>query len=219
MALGRDFDRLHPALRERYGFNSSTRCHSVGIGVMERIWSGSRIFAPFLHLGAQRNIMFPESGEDVPFRIECWAYKDSHGRETLSLNRSFEMKRTLRFDEYIVAIPATGDLIIYAGNHQHLAVELDVSVSSSGGLELRTGAQRLMTPVGAWRFPLLFSAEAVVHEWYEASSGRFRIDGRVRNRILGDVFGCVGFFESHLEPDPGSGIPAGVRPLREETRS
>lgn len=101
---------------------------------------------------------------------------------------------------------------------KHLAVELRVGVSARGGLEFRTGRQRLMTPAGAFRFPLLLSAEAVVHEWYDEDSGQFRIDGRVRNRVLGDVFGNVGSFQSRLEPFPASGVPAGIRPLREEPR-
>ena len=88
IALGRDFEKLHPAVKERYSFDSSTGCYSVGIGVMERVWSGSRIFAPFLRLGSRRNIMFPDSGENIPFRIESWAYLDSHGRETQPVSSS-----------------------------------------------------------------------------------------------------------------------------------
>ena len=38
-----------------------------------------------------RNIMFAESGDNIPFKIECFAYTDKYGRETLSLNRSFTM--------------------------------------------------------------------------------------------------------------------------------
>jgi hypothetical protein len=217
-ALGRDFEKLHPAVQERHSFDSSTGCHSVGVGVMDRVWSASPLFSPFLRLGSRRNIMFPDTGENVPFRIECWAYVDSHGRETVTLNRSFGLKQTRRFDEYVVAVPGAPSLIIYVGSHQHLAVEIRASVSDRGGVEFRTGRQRLMTPVGAFRFPLLLSAEAVVHEWYDEGSGQFRIDGRVRNRVLGDVFGSVGSFQSHLEPVPESGVPSSIRPLREEPR-
>jgi hypothetical protein len=217
-ALGRDFEKLHPAVRERHAFDSSSGCYSVGVGVMERIWSGSPLFAPFLKLGARRNSMFPDSGENVPFRIECWAYVDSHGRETLSLNRSYSMEQTRRFDEYVVAVPGASTLIIYVGSHQHLAVEIHIAVSAAGGLEFRTRRQRLMTPLGALRFPLLASAEAVIHEWYDDSADRFRIDGRVRNRLLGDVFGSIGSFQSRIEAVPDAGVPMKVRPVREESR-
>ena len=104
-ALGRDFEKLHPAAQERHGFDSSSGLHSVAEGTMDRVWSGSRLFAPFLWVGAQRNIMFAESGTDVPFRMESWAYRDSLGRETLTLNRSFGLSRVRRFDEYVVEVP------------------------------------------------------------------------------------------------------------------
>ena len=185
---------------------------------MERVWSGSRLFAPFLRIGSRRNIMFPDTGSEVPFRIECWAYVDSFGRETLTLHRSFGLKTTRRFDEYVVRVPSADSLVIYAGTHQHLAVAFDVRLSSRGGVELRTGRQRLFTPVGALRYPLLLSGEASVVEWYDEDLGRFHIDGRVRNRIFGGIFGFSGSYESRLERVPDSGIPAGIRPVKEESR-
>ena len=72
-ALGADFGKLHPAVQERHSFGSGSGVYSVGTGSMDRIWTGSPIFKPFLFFGAKRNIMFPETGENVPFRIECWA--------------------------------------------------------------------------------------------------------------------------------------------------
>jgi hypothetical protein len=217
-ALGEDFAKLHPEVARRHHFASEDGLYSIGVGTMDRIWTGSRLYAPFLRLGARRNIMFPETGENVPFRIECWAYADSHGRETLSLSRSFGVASPRRFDEYVVSVPAAPTLIIYVGTHQHLAVHLDVAVSARGGLEFRTGSQRLISRVGSFRFPLSLSAEAVIHEWYDDSAGHFRIDGRVRNRFLGDVFCCVGSFQSTLEPLPESGVPQSIRPVDEEER-
>jgi hypothetical protein len=217
-ALGRDFEKLHPAAQERHSFDSSSGQYSLAEGTMDRVWSGSRLFAPFLHLGAQRHIMFAESGLDVPFRMECWAYVDSLGRETLSLNRSFGLKRPRRFDEYVVAVPGAGTLIIYAGSHQHLAVVLDVSLGPHGGVAFRTGKQRLLTAVGGLRFPLLFSGEAQVEEWYDPDLGKFCIEGCVRNRMLRDIFGFVGSFESRLETVPELGVPTSVKPIKEDSR-
>lgn len=217
-ALGADFGGLHPALRERHGFDSSAGVYSVGTGVMERVWHGSPLFAPFLHIGAVRHIMFPESGTDVPFRIECWAYRDRFGRETLSLNRSFELRKPRRFDEYVVSVPGAGSLIIYCGSHQHLAAEIRIERSARGGIVFTTGAQRLLPKRLSIRFPRLLSASARVEEWYDEKASRFRIDARVRNRLLGDVLGCTGSFDAKLEPIPASGVPAKIRPVVEQAR-
>lgn len=217
-ALGRDFEKLHPAAQERHSFDSSSGQHSIGEGTMDRVWSGSRLFDPFLRIGARRNIMFAESGTDVPFRMESWAYLDSFDRETLTLNRAFGLKRARRFDEYVVAVPGASSLIIYVGSHQHLAVEFEVRLSSRGGVEFRTGKQRILTPVAGLRFPRFLSGEAHVHEWYDEHLGRFRIDGRVENRLLGGIFGFTGCFESRLERVASAGVPASVKPIREEHR-
>lgn len=217
-SLGRDFDKLHPASQERHGFDSSSGRYSLGVGTMDRVWRGSRLFAPFLALGARRNIMFSKAGTDVPFRMECWAYLDSIGRETLTLNRSFGLRRIRRFDEYVVEVPGADTLIIYVGSHQHLAVAFDVRVSSKGGVEFRTGRQRLLTLAGRLAFPRFLSGEARVHEWYDEDLGKFRIDGRVENRILGGIFGFSGSFESRIEPVPLSGVPSKIKPIREDRR-
>lgn len=216
--LGNRFGKLHPAVRERHGFDSSSGVHSVGIGVMDRVWHSTSLFVPFLRIGSRRRIMFPESGTDVPFRIECWAYVDSLGRETLSLNRSFEFDTLRRFDEYVVMAPGAQRLLIYVGSHQHLVADLTVQATPRGGLEFSTGAQRLLTRGPAIRFPRILSASAHVEEWFDETEGRFRIEARVRNRFFGEVLGCVGSFESAVRRIPESGVPAEIRPIHEEAR-
>src|SRR5687767_12784865 len=69
-ALGSAFGRLHPRIKERFGFSSMDRVGSVGTGVMEELWHGPAYTLPFLYIGSWRRIMFPERGRDVPFTIE-----------------------------------------------------------------------------------------------------------------------------------------------------
>jgi uncharacterized protein DUF4166 len=51
---------------------------------MEKLWHGAIYTLPFLYLGTWRRIMFPESGTNVPFTIENYAYLDGFGRETVT---------------------------------------------------------------------------------------------------------------------------------------
>ncbi|MEM8955271.1 MAG: DUF4166 domain-containing protein, partial [Verrucomicrobiota bacterium] len=83
---------------------------------------------------------------------------------------------------------------------------------------VRTGRQRMLTRGPSFRFPLLLSAVADVHEWYDDAAGCFYIDGRVRNRLLGDIFGFRGTFVSELKNLDANGVPEPYRPAQEEAR-
>ena len=100
--LGADFHRLHPQIQRRFGFTSSDGIASIGSGVMDEIWKGKLYTEPFLRVGSWRRIMFPETGRNIPFTIENYAFVDQFGRETVSWIRTFESRRTRRFDAYMV---------------------------------------------------------------------------------------------------------------------
>ena len=217
-ALGSDFARLHPCIQRRFGFASTDHVASVGRGVMEEVWKGAPYTIPFLYLGAWRRIMFPETGRDIPFTIENYAYVDSHGRETVTWVRTFRSRRTRRFDAYMVYSAARGGIVDYLGSHQHLAVDIDLAVDGDGGLRLRSGAQRFYEgPVG-FDFPMAFSGMADVREWYDDTAQCYRIEVDVRNRHWGKLFGYRGHFQVEWLSVEGGAVPAHVRPCREERR-
>ena len=80
-ALGADFQRLHPQIQQRFGFSSADGVASIGTGMMEHVWKGRLYTEPFLRIGSWRSIMFPETGRNIPFRIENYAFVDRFGRE------------------------------------------------------------------------------------------------------------------------------------------
>ena len=216
--MGSDFARLHPLVQRRFGFCSEDGVASFGRGVMDEIWHGPWYTLPFLRLGAFRRIMFPERARDVPFTIENYAYRDRFGRETVTWIRTFQMQRPRRFDAYMIRSPRRGCIVDYLGTHQHLAVDLDLSVDPRGGLRIRSGAQRFYEGVLAFCFPLCFSGVADVCEWFDDSVGKFRIEVAVRNRIHGPIFGYRGSFDAEWKILGPQGIPAGMKPCREEWR-
>jgi len=59
--LGKDFDRLHPMMQQRFGISSDRPVYMLGTGVMERVRNAGWHTLPFLYLGTFRNIMFPET--------------------------------------------------------------------------------------------------------------------------------------------------------------
>jgi hypothetical protein len=218
MALGSDFQRLHPQIQRRFGLSSGGGVAAVGRGVMDEVWRGSRFTVPFLKLGAVRRIMFPETGHDVPFTLENYAFRDQFGRETVSWIRTFEIGRQRRFDAYMVYSEQRRCIVDYLGTHQHLAVDIDLQVDERGGLCLRSGAQRFHEGPVSFNFPMLFSGIAEVREWYDDAADCFQIKVDVRNRLCGGLFGYRGRFAVEWLPVPSEAIPVHVLPVRQESR-
>ncbi|MDQ1177954.1 DUF4166 domain-containing protein [Microbacterium sp. SORGH_AS_0421] len=214
-AMGSDFDRLHPMMQRRFGVGLDEGQACVGRGVMSEIRRGPWWTVPFLQIGKLRNILVPTVGENVPFTIWNSPYLDPFGRETVTFVREYEVRgRPARFDATMIL--HDGRVIDYLGTHQHLAVDLDLSVDDEGGLLLRSGEQRFYEgPVG-FRFPQLFSGRATLRERFDDGDGRFHVDLRVDNDRFGFLFGYRGSFT--CEWMPASDAPSHVFPRRHESR-
>jgi hypothetical protein len=217
-ALGSDFARLHPKMQERFGFSTADGVASVGRGVMSRVWRGRFYTLPFLWIGAWRHIMFPETGTDVPFTVENYAYVDRFGRETVTWIRTFRGATGRRFDATMVYSEQRERVVDYLGTHQHLAVDIDLSVDAEGGLRLRSGEQRFYEGPLAFRFPMFFSGVADVREWWDEREGCYRIRVDVKNSTWGPLFGYEGRFDVTWLRGTDAVAPLHVRPLRDERR-
>ena len=218
-ALGEEFNRLHPQIQRRFGFSSADGIASVGRGVMDRVWRSRFYTLPFLYIGTWRNIMFPENGRNIPFSIHNYAYPDQFGRETVTWVREFHLPhRTRRFDATMIYSERRGRIVDYLGNHQHLAVDIHLSVDDDGAMHLRSGAQRFYEGFIGFTFPMIFSGLADVREWYDDSRGKFGIEVNVTNRWWGPLFGYTGYFDVEWIECRPEEVPSSVKPVREERR-
>lgn len=213
-ALGPRFDRLHPQLQRRFGVGLDSGEACIGTGVMSRVWNAGLIVRPFLALGSRRNILATDTGRNVPFRIENYPYADSYGRETVTFVRTFPRSR---FDATMIYDKERGEIVDYLGTHQHLAVPLALSVDDRGGLIIRSGPQRLLGPL-ALPVPAAATGTAVVTEHYDDRAERFRVAVTVTNPLIGRFFGYWGSFTVTYVDVAEHGVPATVRPRREEAR-
>lgn len=216
-ALGADFRRLHPMMQRRFGVGLDAAEACIGRGVMSSIRRGPWWTVPFLQIGRLRNILVPDVGTDVPFTIENYPYRDRSGRETVTFVRTYTTKpgRTARFDATMVLVE--GRVLDYLGSHQHLAVDLDLAVDERGGLVLRSDAQRFYEGPIAFRFPMLFSGRATLHEWWSDEDEAFHVDLEVHNRVFGFLFGYRGTFT--CEWVPATDAPERLKPVRTELRT
>jgi hypothetical protein len=218
IALGSDFQRLHPQIQKRFGLTSESGIASIGTGVMDEIWHGAFYTLPFLYLGSWRRIMFPERGCNIPFTIANYAFCDRLGRETVTWIRTFNIGRPRRFDAYMIYSETRGKIVDYMGSHEHFAVDLDLSVDGRGGLKIQSAAQRFYEGMIAFSFPLLFSGTAAVCEWYDEATGKFCIDVNVHNKMWGSLFGYHGTFAVEWRRIEPNTIPDDLRPIRIEAR-
>ena len=218
-ALGDDFERLHPRVRERFDASSEDRVAQLGRGSMEEVWRGRPYTVPFLCLGMWRRIMFPARGIDIPFTVENYFYVDSFGRETVTWIRTFGFPQgARRFDAYMIWSEQRECVVDYLGTHQHLAVDIHLEVDeATRGLRLRSGEQRFYERRVGFRFPMAFSGYADVCEWFDEETERFRIDVKVTNPRWGRLFGYRGAFQVERIDSTGA-APAHAAPRREEPR-
>jgi hypothetical protein len=205
-------------IQRRFGFSSGDGIASIGRGVMEEVWRGLPYTLPFLYVGTWRRIMFPETGKNIPFTIENYAFVDEFGRETVTWVRTFESSRRRRFDAYMIFSEERNRIVDFLGTHEHLAVDIDLRVDEQGGLRLRSGEQRFYEGKLGFRFPMLFSGIADVHEWYDDDAQCFRIVVDVHNRIWGRLFGYRGRFQVVWKSVRQGEIPLDLLPKRQERR-
>lgn len=203
-------------MQKRFGVGLDAGYACVGRGVMSQVRRGPWWTVPFLQIGRRRNILIPDVGRDVPFTIENYPYRDPFGRETVTFVREYRVrKRPSRFDATMIY--THGRVLDYLGTHQHLAVDLDLSVDGDGSLHLRSDTQRFYEGrFIAFRFPMLLSGRADLRESYDEEAGVYRIRLEVRNRIFGFLFGYEGEFS--CEFPEATDAPDRLKPVRHERR-
>lgn len=215
-ALGDDFARLSPMMQKRFGVGLDSGYACVGTGVMSRIRRGPWWVVPFLYIGKLRNILIPDVGVNVPFTIENYPYRDPFGRETVTFVREYRVgRKPSRFDATMIL--SHGRVLDYLGTHQHLATELDLTVDDDGSLRLTSSTQRFYEGrFIRFRFPMLLSGRAQLHERFDTDAGKYRIRMEVHNRLFGFLFGYEGEFT--CEFPTATDAPQRLKPIRHERR-
>jgi uncharacterized protein DUF4166 len=168
---------------------------------MERVWRRGRWLWPFFWLASWSDLLFPETGTDVPVTVNIRAVKEGH-----LWRRDFRFSggRRRRFTSRIEYDDRLGRVIEAVGPRQSLAIAWDIQLQPPSTLRLdcagwvfRLGWLRIRLP--EW---LLGSGWGV--ETADLSApGRIRIDFAVSHPLLGDVFGYAGTFTVICMPRGG----------------
>ena len=220
LALGQDFQKLHPMLQKRFGVDVDSGYACVGRGVFSEVRRGAWWTIPFLRLGAYRNILFPDQGRDIPFTIENYPFIDGFGRPTVTFVRTLELSlsKRRRFDATMIYSPQRSSIVDYLGTHQHLATDLNLEVMADGSLHLQSTAQRFYEGWVGFTFPAVLTGTADLYEGFDDERGVYTMQMQVRNPVAGFLFGYRGEFTCRFPSLAHAEIPRHLKPLREESR-
>lgn len=218
-ALGVGFADLHTRIRERYGFDSTDGVACVGRGRMRTVESPAWV-DPALALTARRHLLFPETGQDVPFTIRNYAYRDGFDREAMVWARTFQFTgRERHFDATMVYHDSSegGDgrdgIVDYLGTHGDVSADITLRACPDGALHIRARDQRLHVGGRTITLPGAASAFADVFEWYDDRTDRYEVDVTVHNPLVGRLLRYRGWFE--LEWIETGTVPEDLKPVRE----
>lgn len=86
-------------------------------------------------------------------------------------------------------------------------------------MQLHAAEQRFYEGAIAFKFPMVFSGYANVHEWFDDQTNKYRISVEVINKTWGKLFGYNGSFDvEYVDVASKQEIPPDVLPVREEIR-
>jgi hypothetical protein len=184
---------LPQAFIDQYLFGPGERV--VLEGTMERVWRRGRWLWPFFWLASWPEMLFPETGLDVPVSVDIRAAKEPSLRHVWRRDFRFPSGRRRRFTSRMDYDERLRRVIEVIGPAGILAIDWDMRFEppstlllGAAGWVLRLGPLRLHLP--GW---LLGSGRAI--ETADLSRpGTIRIDFMVSHPLLGDVFGYVGEF-------------------------
>src|SRR5207302_8200684 len=173
-------------------FLGADRGHRVRLdGTMHQIWHRHVWLQPLFSLLARFDILFPESGCDVPASMTI-AKVD----EGATWRRTFAFVKSRRFDATMRYLPQSG-LVERIGPRGLIEVPWRIRVLAGDAIEITTG--RLRMRAGLLRLPIPGVFQVAVRATERAVSDTIAVDLVVSHRFLGAIFGYNGTFAVRRE--------------------
>ncbi|WP_431802325.1 DUF4166 domain-containing protein [Halobacillus andaensis] len=194
--LGRQFYDLHPMLQRRYESAADGAFH--GSGVMRNIIGGPKWLYPLFFLGTKWKLLFPDSGQYIPFTIKNTSKTGKNGEPQVHWERIFHFNKKSRYFNALMSLDESQNIIKdYLGEPPLIYSDLTLRVNHENSLIIESKKQRLV--LGKWEFPLprLFQGLAEVSESYSEKEEAYHISVDVRNPVLGRLFYYEGEFKEN----------------------
>jgi Domain of unknown function (DUF4166) len=188
--------RLAAPLRHQYLLSPADRHRLRLTGRMARVWHRPSWIRPLLRLLACGEILFPETGRDVPAEMVVTAGRAGDGRPCQVWRRTFAFGHRRRHLSAVHVYDAGRRTIVERlGPAGLVRVPWRIGVGPEGDLHIETDRVWL----GPLRLPRCLGAEVIATE--RALGPRtIHIRLAVHHPLLGPVFGYDGRFEVSREP-------------------
>lgn len=198
-ALGEAVGDLHPKVRERYGTDSGPGVVTVGRGGMD-VSSGT-LALPALYAMTRENLLFPETGADVPFTVTSAEYRTDAGHQVLGMRREFDFDGTVRRFDSRTLWDADGErLLDYLGSGGRLVSELHPR-AEDGALVVEAGRQWLRVGGRYLSLPGPLAAEVAVRDHYDDDAERYGVHVELRSPLAGEIVTYDGRFTQERHRD------------------
>ncbi len=195
-AMGAEFERMHPALQQKYALNSSSDYKVITRGTMHEIKGGSKLVRKVSHLGVKMNFAFPERGEEIPFHMENAAYRDKHGRETMSWRRSFTFPEAVRFFYDKMKEGEEPNTVDNFTDQWGIArLPLNLKATQTGGMLLTSRDMTVHLGKKYWKIPRLLGVRATVLEEYNDQTELFDVHIHIYQPLFGTILSYKGSVE------------------------
>ena len=173
-------------------FFGADGAHRVRLdGTMHHIWHRHVWLRPLFSLLARFDILFPESGCDVPASMTI-----ARVDEGATWRRTFAFVKSRRFDATMRYLPQSG-LVERIGPRGLIEVPWRLRVLAGDAIEITTG--RLRMRAGRLRLPIPGVFQVAIRATERAVSDTISVDLVVSHRFLGAIFGYDGTFAVRRE--------------------
>lgn len=193
--LGEQFERLHPMLKRRYTISPQTAFQAKGI--MSKITSGPKWLSPFFRFATRWKFLFPEQGENVPFRIVNKGKLGPNGEQQVHWERTFFFPNETRHFNALMSLEKSKRVVRdYLGEPSLFYSELVFIVTEEGHLQIESSKQRLVLGKLEIPLPRLLKGNVLVKECYVEKKDVFSIHVLITNPLLGTLFEYKGVFQT-----------------------
>ncbi|SEQ65191.1 protein of unknown function [Virgibacillus subterraneus] len=191
--MGKDFYRLHPMLQKRYEIQRGMSF--TGTGMMESIKGGPKWLFPLFWTGVKFKLLFPEHGENIPFKIVNTPETGRNGEEQIRWERTFYFGTKKRYFNALMSLDSERNIIKdYLGEPHLFYSDLSLDVTAERALKITSKRQRLVLGRLEIPLPTLFQGLATVTEKYVEEKDAYSIHVIVRNPLIGTLFSYEGEF-------------------------
>ena len=170
-------------------------------GVMHKIWHHPRWLKPLFFLLGKLGILVPQTGENIPTKLEVVPGYFANGQPYHEWNRIFAFPKPSHFNTAVVYDEQWQNIADLVGNGRFLHMVWDSQFIPPRNFTLRTITNALrfrgkLYYLPTWLWALLFGRVKFIQQAYEQEPDKVDIDLRVIHPIFGEVFGYQGTFRT-----------------------